>query len=660
MSSRRNPIKLSLSARILRRTRLMHFVSLAVIAIVAAAMYLFTLQSLDSYALSSEIDSDMARLVEHTKVETNVASSSVSQGGSSTRRAAIAARLKILNDRGKLLQQILLNKAEPVLEKSPEAAERYRSVVTNEALINSKVKSILAYLNGTDPSVDIDKAVADLQDAQTQFEDYAAAALRHMHSQLQGETARTKYLGIASVLAVILGLLMESHYIFRPLMARLFEAVKMEREREVIEKENAHLARLQRATEEAYRELEDHRTALQQQAEALRIALGRAEEANSLKSQFLANMSHEIRTPLNGVVGMTEILAGTRLSPSQKECVRTISSSAEALLKIINDILDLSKVEAGKLSVEPIPFDLRQILESVLDIHGKSARDKGVTVSYSLLPGTLTSLVGDPTRIRQIVVNLFSNAVKFTNEGSVKITAETFKNHGRLLLRIQVADTGIGIDADRISQLFDPFTQADGSTTREYGGTGLGLSIVKQLSELMGGWAGGSSVLDKGSEFWSVVEVQPAIVVETTEEVPRDLTVPHGLRVLLVEDNAVNQLVATRMLQAYETDLTIARNGAEAIERLIERNFDLILMDIHMPVMDGLEATRRIRQMSDPAKSRLPIVALTADAMEQDISVAIEAGMDDAISKPVRATVLREKLSKWVGQHELVVVSKVS
>jgi CheY-like chemotaxis protein/nitrogen-specific signal transduction histidine kinase len=405
---------------------------------------------------------------------------------------------------------------------------------------------------------------------------------------------------------------------------------------------------LQQATEEAYREVESHRQALQVQAEALEVALGKAEEASRLKSEFLANMSHEIRTPLNGVVGMTEVLGRTPLTDQQRESVQTISLSAESLLRIINDILDLSKVEAGKLTIEPVPFDLSDLLESVIDVQMNAASEKDLKLQCELKPGSERHLLGDAARIRQILMNLVSNAIKFTQSGLVDIVAETFEQEGHLRLRVSVFDTGIGIRPERLPSLFDPFTQADGSTTRLYGGTGLGLAIVKQLAELMGGWAGAHSEPGKGSEFWFVVNVDVAGTPPEHEPLrDQPIVVPTGLRILLVEDNAVNQLVGIRLLEAEKCVVTIAHDGLEAVEKYGEQEFDLILMDVHMPGMDGLEATTAIRHLEVAMGKRTPIIAMTADAMEREVRRALDAGMDDYLSKPVRGAELREMLARW-------------
>ncbi len=486
--------------------------------------------------------------------------------------------------------------------------------------------------------------IASLHENAEFYKEKAEAASKRLRSNTEARMARTKWLGLLGVALVLFGLMIEGHFLFRPLVERLAEAIHLEEERREVERQNVHLARLQKATEEAYGEVEMHRQALQSQAQELESALGRAEEASRLKSEFLANMSHEIRTPLNGVVGMTEVLARTPLTEQQRESVQTISLSAESLLRIINDILDLSKVEAGRLVIESAPFSLQRVLNSVIETHAKAASDKGLNLEVTIKEGTDSYVSGDAARIGQILTNLIGNAIKFSENGTIEVVAETFRQEGHVRLKVSVLDHGIGISEERLPELFSPFTQADGSTTRLYGGTGLGLAIVKQLSELMGGWAGASSEPGKGSEFWFIVTVQPASPPPTTTEHVL-VSVPKGLRVLLVEDNAVNQLVGTRLLESEGCTVTIAHDGLQAVQQAQDGEFDVILMDVHMPGMDGLQATATIRAQETTA--RIPIIAMTADAMEREVKRAMAAGMDDYLSKPVRGSELREMLAKW-------------
>ncbi|MGV3617275.1 MAG: ATP-binding protein [Fimbriimonas sp.] len=480
---------------------------------------------------------------------------------------------------------------------------------------------------------------------------------------------------------------------------------------------------------------------------AQKAALERAKDdalsAAQAKSEFLANMSHEIRTPMNGVVGMAELLARTPLSPEQADYVRTIVSSADLLVAVINDVLDLSKIEAGHLQIEREPFDLREALEDTVLLYAPSAHEKGLQISLETAPGAPAKVAGDVVRIRQVVGNLVGNAVKVTSTGEIAVTVE-FDAPSRL--RISVRDTGIGIPPERLDRIFEAFTQADGSTTRRFGGTGLGLTISQHLAHQMGGEVTVASQVGKGSRFTLDVPVEvvesPAVapplldlgvwVVDespvwrrsiagiltaagatVTEmervplSVPRNLQavvvaveavgkeslrhVPHqvwlgtseapegvhaltkpfrggalvralrgsaesvsvkqeggftGLRVLVVDDNAVNRKVAARVLQNLGCDVAFAGDGLEALDRIASRPFDLVLMDVQMPVMDGFEATRQLRQREGDGW-RLPVIAMTANAMPEDREACLASGMDDYIAKPMRRDQLEGTLSKF-------------
>ncbi len=638
-----------LSAALVQRARRAHFAALAAVALVAAAAHFLTWQSFASFKDSSDVVTLMGRVMYNT---TEVARhAQFLAGGLSDPEERdwyvghIEGLLTVSDSERARVSDLIAE----VFPESKSAKENLQDSEVSRVLLRSDILRIVKASRG-ESREDIRPYVTSLQKHAEDYQHKAGDALTELKTGATSRMVRTQMLGAIGVLLVLLGLLIEGHVLFRPLVDRLAEALRAERERDGIEQENLHLAKLQKATEEGYREVEAHRLALQTQAEALKVALGRAEEASRLKSEFLANMSHEIRTPLNGVVGMTELLSRTHLDSRQQEAVNTISVSAEALLTVINDILDLSKVEAGKLSVEPVPFELEALLASVLDMHAKAAADKGLSVAWTIKDGSLTKLVGDSSRLRQILTNLVSNATKFTERGSIQLTAETYQRGGDLMLRIEVVDTGIGIDPTRLPQLFDPFTQADGSTTRMYGGTGLGLAIVKQLSELMGGWTGASSEVGVGSRFWFVVEVEPAAAVsETQTAVASPTTVPLGLSVLLVEDNAVNRLVGVRLLEAEKCQVTVAQDGLQAVEEFRLGGFDVVLMDIHMPSMDGLQATRAMREIEKTRGRRTPIIAMTADAMEKDVRTALASGMDDCLSKPVRGAELRAMLSKWAG-----------
>lgn len=542
-----------------------------------------------------------------------------------------------------LLDQSMKSMAVVIDDELPESSGLRRRVISALSEYRSVVASTMALA-----SVDVEGSIKLLERSHTvhnraadslhEFIDArTAASSRQLEVRMQ--TERRRSLLYIAVIALL----------FLPIAGFTYSILKDVRlHQELEERLYSYVADV----EEANGQIKEQAKQLREQAVQLRRARDKAQRATESKSMFLANMSHEIRTPMNGIVGTTDLLMDSSLDSQQHELVDLVRTSSQNLLTIINDILDFSKIESGQLQLDPVPVKLSDVLSGVSALLATAIESKNIDLQVELDRRLFGSFLVDPTRLQQVLVNLLGNAAKFTPAlGRITLSAVPVRMCARrAAIRLSVEDTGIGIDENTRKRLFVPFAQADQSTSRMYGGTGLGLSISSQIVELMGGVLEVDSAPGDGSTFYFEIELERVDCQAPVSHRRADVEELRALTVLVAEDNLINQKVIGTILRNAGHDVTLVENGREAVDQYDKQSFDILLMDIQMPVLDGVEAVAEIRQKELNSGTHTPIIAVTAHAMQGDREKYLAAGMDDYLSKPINRDELLEVLQRYGPQ----------